>query len=312
MEISNLNEMAAFIASARYGSFTAAAQHLGLTRSTIGKRIARLEARLNVRLLNRNTRNLSLTDDGQLFFEHCVYVLDELECAEQSLAQRTFEPVGRLRISAPLVLGKTVLPHLLQDYMRRYPRISVELSLTDRYVDLIEEGFDMAIRNGLPPEGEGLIGRIVGTQHMLTCASPAYLRAHGIPQTPADLSSHQCLHFMHNGRISLWRFEHDGKPKTWQGDGRLCADNGEALLPFAQGGFGIVQLPHYLVGSALEQGTLQAILADHQPAGVPIMAVYPSRRQLSPRIRLLIDYLIEHWSARPEHVCPVSRPLRRD
>ena len=137
MELNNLNDMTAFVASVKSGSFTAAAKQLGLTRSTIGKRIARLEARLNVRLLQRNTRNLAPTDEGRLFYERCTAVLEELENAEQCLAQRSIEPQGRLKISAPLVLGKTILPPLLADFLHRYPQTSIELSLTDDYADLI-------------------------------------------------------------------------------------------------------------------------------------------------------------------------------
>ncbi len=151
MELNNLNDMTAFVASVKSGSFTAAAKQLGLTRSTIGKRIARLEARLNVRLLQRNTRNLAPTDEGRLFYERCTAVLEELENAEQCLAQRSIEPQGRLKISAPLVLGKTILPPLLADFLHRYPQTSVELSLTDDYADLISDGYDLALRNGNPP-----------------------------------------------------------------------------------------------------------------------------------------------------------------
>ena len=172
MELNNLNDMTAFVASVKSGSFTAAAKQLGLTRSTIGKRIVRLEARLNVRLLQRNTRNLAPTDEGRLFYERCTAVLEELENAEQCLAQRSIEPQGRLKISAPLVLGKTILPPLLADFLHRYPQTSVELSLTDDYADLISDGYDLALRNGNPPQCDSLIARTVGSQQMLTCAAP--------------------------------------------------------------------------------------------------------------------------------------------
>ncbi|WP_424045663.1 LysR family transcriptional regulator, partial [Neisseria sicca] len=197
MELNNLNDMTAFVASVKSGSFTAAAKQLGLTRSTIGKRIARLEARLNVRLLQRNTRNLAPTDEGRLFYERCTAVLEELENAEQCLAQRSIEPQGRLKISAPLVLGKTILPPLLADFLHRYPQTSIELSLTDDYADLISDGYDLALRNGNPPQCDSLIARTVGSQQMLTCAAPGYLVQHGTPQTPDDLAHHQCLHFLH-------------------------------------------------------------------------------------------------------------------
>lgn len=184
MELNNLNDMTAFVASVKRGSFTAAAKQLGLTRSTIGKRIARLEARLNVRLLQRNTRNLAPTDEGRLFYERCTAVLEELDNAEQCLAQRSIKPQGRLKISAPLVLGKTILPPLLADFLHRYPQTSVELSLTDDYADLISDGYDLALRNGNPPQCDSLIARTVAQQKMLTCAAPGYLVQHGTPQAP--------------------------------------------------------------------------------------------------------------------------------
>ena len=295
MELNNLNDMTAFVASVKSGSFTAAAKQLGLTRSTIGKRIVRLEARLNVRLLQRNTRNLAPTDEGRLFYERCTAVLEELENAEQCLAQRSIEPQGRLKISAPLVLGKTILPPLLADFLHRYPQTSVELSLTDDYADLISDGYDLALRNGNPPQCDSLIARTVGSQQMLTCAAPGYLVQHGTPQSPDDLAHHQCLHFLHGGRVSRWRFQQKGKETTFQGSGRFSADNGEALLELALSAFGIVQLPHYLVQAALDAGSLKSVLSDFQPKPVPVMAVYPSRKQLSPKVRVLVDMMGEAW-----------------
>ena len=285
MELNNLNDMTAFVASVKSGSFTAAAKQLGLTRSTIGKRIVRLEARLNVRLLQRNTRNLAPTDEGRLFYERCTAVLEELENAEQCLAQRSIEPQGRLKISAPLVLGKTILPPLLADFLHRYPQTSVELSLTDDYADLISDGYDLALRNGNPPQFDSLIAR----------AAPGYLVQHGTPQSPDDLARHQCLHFLHGGRVSRWRFQQKGKETAFQGCGRFSADNGEALLELALSAFGIVQLPHYLVQTALDSGSLKSVLSDFQPKPVPVMAVYPSRKQLSPKVRALVDMMGEAW-----------------
>ena len=282
MELNNLNDMTAFVASVKSGSFTAAAKQLGLTRSTIGKRIARLEARLNVRLLQRNTRNLAPTDEGRLFYERCTAVLEELENAEQCLAQRSIEPQGRLKISAPLVLGKTILPPLLADFLHRYPQTSIELSLTDDYADLISDGYDLALRNGNPPQFDSLI-------------APGYLVQHGTPQSPDDLAHHQCLHFLHGGRVSRWRFQQKGKETAFQGCGRFSADNGEALLELALSAFGIVQLPHYLVQTALDSGSLKSVLSDFQPKPVPVMAVYPSRKQLSPKVRALVDMMGEAW-----------------
>ncbi|MDO5638985.1 MAG: LysR family transcriptional regulator [Neisseria sp.] len=295
MEINNIGDVSAFIAAAKSGSFTAAAKQLGLTRSTIGKRIARLEARLNVRLLQRTTRSLSLTDEGGIFFERCVAVLEELENAESLLAQRTAEPSGRLRISAPLVLGRQYVADLLADYMRRWPQVQVEASFGDRYVDLIEEGFDVALRVGDPAPDSRFSARTVGIHRMITCAAPAYLAAHGTPQTPADLRAHQCLHFVYGRQLSPWHFQADGREVSFTGKGRASADSAEALLTLCRAGFGLVHFPRYIVAEDLRAGRLQAVLADFQAKGVPIRALYPSRRQLSPKVRQFIDMLAEAW-----------------
>ncbi|KAE9528969.1 LysR family transcriptional regulator [Testudinibacter aquarius] len=296
MEMNNLNDMAAFISSVKSGSFTKAGKQMGLTRSTIGKRIAKLEQRLNVRLLNRNTRNLSLTDEGRLFYERCVAVLEELENAEQCLVQRSIIPGGKLKISAPVTLGRLAVAPLAIRFMQQYPQLEIELSMSDRYVDLVEEGFDVAVRVGTPNPDSGLLARTIGTQRMLTCAAPDYLQQHGEPGSPDDLAAHACLHFIHNGRISAWQFRQHGKPLRFSGSARFSADHGETLISAAVAGLGIVQMPHYLVNHAIASGALQALLADFMIDAIPIQAVYPSRRQLSPKVRLWIDFLRDNWA----------------
>lgn len=295
MEINNIGDVSAFIASAKSGSFTAAAKQLGLTRSTIGKRIARLEARLDVRLLQRSTRSLSLTDEGSLFFERCVAVLEELEQAESLLAQRTAQPSGRLRVSAPLILGQKYLADLLVAYTRRWPQVQVEMTWSDRYVDLIEEGFDVTLRVGDPYPDSQLSARTLGMHRMVTCASPDYLAQRGTPQTPADLAAHECLHFIHGGKLSPWHFTVNGKQQSFTGRARACADNAEALLTFCRAHYGLIHFPLYIVAEEIRSGRLNTVLDDFQAQGVPIRAVYPSRRQLSPKVRQFIDMLAEAW-----------------
>ncbi|AIL32727.1 LysR family transcriptional regulator [Basilea psittacipulmonis] len=295
MEISNLNDLIAFVESIKYQSYSVAAKQLGLSRSAISKRISRLEDRLGIRLLQRNSRHISLTDDGQLFYERCVNILEELEDAEQLLAQRLNEPRGKLRISVPTGLGLLVLPPIIQAYLKQYPQVEIEISLSDRYVDLVEDGFDLAVRVGIPNSESRLLARTINLQPLLLCASPDYLKQYGTPQKPDDLVNHQCLHYVQNGSISAWKFQHGGKLQTFIGKGRYRADNVQQLVSFAAAHFGVVQLFHYLVKNELEEGRLVPILTEYQIPETAIQVVYSSRKQLSPKIRSFIDYLAENW-----------------
>lgn len=288
MQTNNLNDLIAFVESVKHRSYTNAAKQLGLSRSAVSKRISRLEERLGVRLLHRNTHNISLTDDGSLFFERCVNALEELDSAEQILAQRTATPKGKLRISVPTGWGLLVMPKLTQDFLRQFSQVEIQMSLSDRYVDLVDEGFDLAIRVGIPNADSGLLARTICTQSLITCASPEYLAQQGTPQNIAQLSDHQCLHYIHNGKISSWHFNSG----SFAGTGRYYADNVQQLVPFAANGFGIVQLFHYLVKDELDKGNLIPILTDEQKPATVIQAVYPSRRQLSPKVRSFIDFLV--------------------
>lgn len=296
MEINNIADIAAFIASVKTGSFTAAATQMGLTRSTVGKRIARLEQQLGVRLFQRTTRQLTLTDEGALFAEHCQAALDELEQAGSRLAQRHREPIGKLRLSLPVSLGKSVAASVLVKYRARYPKVQLALSLSDRYADLVEDGFDAALRIGGADVSGNLSARTVGEQKMICAASPNYLAKHGTPETPDDLANHHCLHFINAQGISPWHFQTGSKTIPFTAaEPLLTADNGEALIPFALNGLGIVNLPSYLLNEYLATGELVPILTDYQTAGTPIRLVYPSKRYLSPKVRAFIDLVVEEW-----------------
>ena len=258
-----------------------------------------MEATLGVRPLHRTTRTLSPTDEGRLYYEHCLTVLQELEQVNQMLAQRHREPAGRLRLSLPLTLGKSYVADLLLEYVRRYPKVELELSLTDRYVDLIEEGIDLVLRIGVPNPDSTLSARPLGMHQLLVCASPAYLARHGTPHHPQDLAGHRCLYFRHSGRIMPWRLSMNGKEFVFQDSAFLSADNSETLLPFARAGLGLVQLPGYMVADDLKDGALVTVLDDHQAPGVPIQLVYPCKRHLSPKVRSLIDLFVQRWQPLP-------------
>lgn len=299
MEIHNINDIAAFVSSVNAGSFTAAAKHLGLTRSAVGKSVVRLETRLKVRLLNRTTRSLSLTDDGQILYERCIGILEDLDSVEDALALRRITPSGRLRISLPVAIGRIhVVPHI-ESCLREWPALSIDATFSDRLVDVIDEGYDLVMRIGPAKEDSSLLTRTIGLQKMITCASPQYLESRKAPQCPDDLSAHECLHFVANGRLLPWDFKVAGEKVSIVHPGRLRMDSSEALLRAAVAGFGVATLPSYLLSDDLRSGKLVALLEGFSEEAVPIRIIYPSKRHLSPKIRLFIDRLVQAWSPQP-------------
>ena len=299
MELHNLNDVAAFVSSVNSGSFTAAAKQLGLTRSAVGKSVVRLETRLQVRLLNRTTRSLSLTDDGQVLYDRCVGILEDLDSVEDALAFRRVTPSGRLRISLPVALGRLHVLPLIESCLSEWPSLSIDATFSDRLVDLIDEGFDLAMRIGPPKEDSRLLTRTVAYQQMITCASPDYLKLHPTPQSPDDLAKHDCLHFLSAGRLLPWQFQVAGEWVPVVNAGRLQMDSAEALSRSVVAGLGITTLPSYLVNDDVRSGKLVPLLAEFAVEAVPIRVIYPSKRHLSPKVRLFIDKLIEAWSPEP-------------
>ncbi|MBN3834438.1 LysR family transcriptional regulator [Burkholderia sp. Ac-20344] len=298
MALGNVNDIATFVAVVKAGSFTSAAQQLGLTRSAVGKIIARLESHLQVRLLHRTPRSLGLTDDGSAFFARCTQILDDLEETETAMAARSATPTGALRISVPIALGhRQVLP-VIESFLASWVAVTAEVSFTDRFVDLVDEGFDIAIRIGEPKPDSRLIARTVATQRLAVCASPGYLEKRGVPATPSDLVDHECLQFVSAGRPQPWSFagiDH----RVMDTRGRLRMDSAEALVAAAVDGAGIVNLPTYLLASDIREGRLRPILANFSVEGMPIRAIYPTRRHLTPKVRLFIDRLVETWQPLP-------------
>lgn len=299
MEVTNLNDIAAFASVVKHGSYTTAAKQLGLTRSAVGKSVVRLEQRLQVRLLNRTTRSLSLTDDGRVLYETCVTILDELEGVERALAQRSGTPQGRLRISLPVALGRLHVMPVIVAFMNKWEAVTVEASLSDRVVDLIDERFDLAIRIGVPKDDSQLLTRTVAHQQMITCAAPEYLLRHGQPVSTNDLNAFRCLHFVSEGRVLPWNFGHAGKTFSLINEGALNLDNAEAIRVAALAGLGIAKLPSYIVAEDLRTGNLQPVLSEFSEPPEPIRVVYPSKRHMSPKVRCFIDELVSHWHPAP-------------
>jgi DNA-binding transcriptional LysR family regulator len=281
-----------FVAVVDAGGFAAAGVKLNLSRSAVGKAVARLEARLGVRLCQRTTRTLALTDDGQLFYEHCVRALAELEAAEASLEFGRATPVGRVRITVPVILGRHCVAPVLYDVAREHPGLILEIGFSDRPVDLIEEGYDLAVRNGKLPDTAGLMTRTLARQRMTVCASPAYLEKYGRPTTLAELQSHQAIDYANATRTRLWLFP-DGRGKTVEVpmNGRIRLDDLEAMVDAAAAGMGLAWLPCWLVRQRIASGELVRVLDNLDATQFSTSALWPQAPFLSSRVRVLIDAL---------------------
>lgn len=297
MEPNRFGDIMAFVSAVKAGSFTAAAATLGITRSAVGKSVARLESRLGARLLNRTTRKLSPTDEGLVVYERWSQILEDLEEVDATMAQRRGKPTGTLRLTAPLSFGQRHILPVLNAYIKAWPEIQADVWFTDRYVDLIEEGIDVAVRIGGIKEDSRLLSRTIGGQQFITCASPDYLAQKGVPATPDELRQHETLFFLSGQRPMPWRFQMQDRVCVFDGPGHVNIDSSEALREAAMSGFGLVHLPTYLTGKDLQQGDLVEVLEAYRPPPDPIRLIYPSKRHLSPRTRAFIDLLVERWKS---------------
>jgi DNA-binding transcriptional LysR family regulator len=269
---------------------------MGLTRSAAGKAVSRLEDRLGVRLLNRTTRTLSLTDEGRVFHERGLQILSAVDEAEASVAGRSGTPRGVLRLTVPDAFGRLVVLPLLQKYLAAWPELQAEVSFADRVADIVEDGFDLAVRIGAQEASAdtGLVSRVVAKYKAALCASPAYIAGRGEPQDIDALAAHDCLFFSSRNQRQSWRFRSDdGAWAKAQGRSRLRLDSGEALRDAAVAGLGIALLPDFLVADDLAAGRLQQVLPGLDAGDVKILALYPTRRLLEPRVRRFIDLMVE-------------------
>nr|WP_199040662.1 LysR family transcriptional regulator [Dyella sp. ASV24] len=297
MEPYRFGDIAAFVAAVRSGSFTAAATGLGLTRSAVGKSIARLESQLGVRLLHRTTRKLSLTDEGSVVYERWRQILEELEDVDATMALRRSRPTGTLRLITPPSFGQRHIMPVIHDYLKQWPELRAELWFTDRFVDLIEEGFDIALRIGPPKHDSLILTRTVAWQQFIVCASPEYLASRGAPMTPVELADHDTIVYINAERPRPWRLQTENGPFLYEGPGRINIDNSEAVRESALAGFGLAHLANYVIGDDLRTGKLVEVLRAYRPPPDPIRLVYPSKRHLTPRTRAFIDFLVERWGA---------------
>lgn len=288
-----LAALSAFVQSAETGSFVAAGRQLGLSASAVGKAVARLEQRLDVRLFHRNTRNMTLTEEGRIFLDRCRRIFEEVEAAEAELAQASRTPRGRLRVSLPLV-GMLLTP-ILANFMRAYPEVRLDLDFTDRLVDVVEEGFDVVIRTGRPSDSR-LMSRNIGQFRLLIVASPAYLERHGLPRDPQDLAHHRCLHQRSptTGKLRPWPFARSGASETVDLPEAMTATAIDPLICLAVEGLGIACLPPFAVQNEIRGGRLVSLLEDHVVEIDQFNVLWPSGRQLTPKVRALVDFLAEN------------------
>ena len=289
----NLAGFTAFVQAAETRSFVAAGRVLGISASAIGKSIARLEARLGVRLFHRSTRSIALTSEGSVFLERCRRILGEIEAAELELTNSKSAPQGRLRVSLPLV-GSLLNP-VLAAFARAYPQVELDLDFSDRRVDVIEEGYDAVVRAGESADSR-LMSRQLGQFQLQLVAAPAYLAQHGTPLLPADLLRHTCLlyKFPSSGKVEAWPLPEWPGLHTAGLPALLNCNNVETLLHFAESGLGIAALPDFAVRAALAAGRLQPVLDAHHQHDGALRILWPSSRHLTPKLRAFIDFLAIH------------------
>ncbi|MCO7612452.1 LysR family transcriptional regulator [Pseudomonas chlororaphis] len=288
----DLNALRLLVRVAETRSFTRAAGDLGLTQSGLSRAISRLEQQLGVRLLQRNTRSVSLTPDGQVLVDRAGPLLAELAHTEYLLLDRRDSPTGALKISTPSLFGRKVVMPVIGELTTRYRELSIEAVMTDRVVDIIDEGFDAVLRTGVIND-QRLIARPLAPLRWVTVAAPAYLQRHGTPRQLADLQRHNCLTVrnLRSGRLVDWQFMDQGKPLDLAVQGRLIFDIGDALVDAVLGGFGIAQLMEFAVRDALDAGHLVPILQAHDGRCRELSLVYPPSRQCSPKLNAFADAL---------------------
>ncbi|UTH75080.1 LysR family transcriptional regulator [Chromobacterium sp. IIBBL 290-4] len=291
------SEIRAFVAVAELGSFVAAADRLELSRAMVTKLVAALENRLGARLMHRTTRKLSLTEAGETYLAEAGSLLAELDELDARLSHGASEPVGRLRVSAPVSFGMRYLGGIVGGFHQIHPRIEVELSLNDRRVDLVEEGFDLALRVSNMADST-LVAKRLAQIRDLVAASPDYLAKHGEPRHPAELAEHQCLLYALTSQPNVWDYRApDGSQDKVRVKGPLRANNGDVLTDAAVNGIGIVLQPRFLLEKALADGSLVAILPDYDWHCLDLSVVYPVRRHVPGKVRAFVEYLEERFSA---------------
>ena len=293
--LDRLTSMTVFVQTARYGSFAAAAEKLNMSPQMVARHIEGLEQRVATRLLNRTTRKQSLTVFGRLYLDRCQSVLDEVEAADSLVQSSHAKPQGRLRINAPVTFGRHELIPLVTRFLDRYPDIDVELTLSDRLIDPVEEGYEAVVRLGPLQKDLALVARPLQAYRLVACASPAYLLAHGTPQLPSDLINHECLGFAPwvSDFSRNWHFEQDGQVTEVPVRGRLHVNDWEALRAAARDGFGILIGYERALASDLASGLLVRVLPGYEGPVRPVHLLYAADRQMTLKLRCFVDHLMQ-------------------
>ena len=290
-----LTEMEAFVRVVDLGGFTDAARKMGVSKSAVSKHVSALEARLGARLLNRTTRRVNPTEIGLAYYDRAARVLSEATEADAMAASMQGTPQGELRVSAPLSFGIRHLGPAVSDFLKAYPEVAVRVSLDDRFVELVAEGFDLAVRIGALPDST-LIARKLAETALVLIASPDYLKRAGTPQSIDDLAEHQLLHYSNLASGHSWRLRApSGDERQVRAVGRLTVNNGDALLRAACDGLGIALSPAFICAEALREGTVVEVLPAARPAPLGLWAVYPAGRFTQPKLRVFVDFLAERF-----------------
>lgn len=292
MQRPDIGTLETFVAVVDSRSFSRAAEKLATTAGAVSRRITALEERLGLRLLNRTTRRLNLTEAGEQYYRDVSAILQALTEAEDRISHLGESPTGTLRVAAPLSFGVRALAPLLAGFSAHYPGLRLVLDLDDRMVDLVATGADVALRIG-PLSDSGLVARRIGEVRRVLCASPAYLEARGEPRSPAELVGHACLHYSNVGIKEEWTLIGPQGDEVVQVDGPLCANNGDVLCEAAVGGMGIASLPDFIVAGELTAGRLRPVLAAYCTRPLPVSALWPSRQYVPAKVKALVEFLAE-------------------
>lgn len=278
-----------FVYVAENESFTLASKKMAISTAQVSRQISALEKRLNIKLFYRTTRKVSLTEEGRVFYQHCRSVLDGLDAAERAITNLQSKPQGKIKLTAPVTYGEKQILPLVNDFLKQYSDVEVSAYLSNQKIDLVEDGYDLAIRLGNLSDSS-MMAKKLGERSNFVCASPLYLHKHGIPHSISELNKHSCL----LGTNDYWHFRESDKEKSIRITGRLRYNSGYSLTDAALKGLGIVQLPDYYMQQHLQSGELVTLLDNYRAPDEGIWAIYPQNRHLSPKIRLLVDYLAEH------------------
>ena len=294
--------MRTYVAVVSEGSFAGAARRLNISPQLVSKYVGQLEDRLGARLLNRSTRRLSITEAGQAYFDRCQYVLAEIDEMEAAIGDTTVTARGTLRINAPMTFGTLHLSKAIAEYQCSQPDVRVDLTLDDRVVDIVSEGYDVAIRIGHLQESS-LVARRLAPVRLVVCGSPSYLAKRGVPAVPGDLEGHDCLRYTISAGHNKWRFRQGSDSFEVAVNGSMSANNGDALRLAAIAGIGLVMQPTFIVGQDIRNGVLQTVLDDYEVEPMGVYAVYAHRQYLSGKVRTFVDFLDGYFGSPPYWEC---------